>query len=101
MNNKFKKITLIFLVMVMTVNLTGVFVYANPDWGKNTFDFGKDLAWWAALTAIVVFAVKFIAKRAWVQLAGFLALGGIILVIIDDPTRLKNIALTVWNFIFK
>lgn len=93
---------MICLIAFMTINTTDLFVYAtNPGWGKNTYDFVKDIAWWLALAAVVIFAVKFIAKRAWVQLGGFLFLGGIVLVIIDDPTRIQKVALTVWNFIFR
>lgn len=101
MNKRFRVTAMILLIAFMTINSMG-FVYAsNPGWGKNTYDFVKDLAWWLALAAVVIFAVKFIAKRAWVQLGGFLFLGGIVLVIIDDPTRIQKVALTVWNFIFR
>ncbi|KAB3535643.1 hypothetical protein F8154_05795 [Alkaliphilus pronyensis] len=98
--NKLIRTSVVLMTALMIINMGGIFVYADPGWGKNAFDFVKEIAWWAALTAIVVFVVKFIAKRAWVQLGGFLLLSGIVLVIIDGPERLKNIALTVWTFIF-
>jgi len=102
MNKNFRLTVMIFLMVFMTINMSGLFVHAtNPGWGKNTYDFVKDIAWWLALAAVVIFAVKFIAKRAWVQLGGFLFLGGVVLVIIDDPTRIQKVALTVWNFIFR
>ncbi len=102
MKNRFKRTTLILLAALLVLNIVGIFAYAtNPGWGRNAFSFGKDLAWWGALTVIAVFVVKYMAKRAWAQVGGLAVLGAVVLVIIDDPERLKNIGLTVWNFVFR
>ncbi len=102
LNDKKKIMRLLSMVCLMIFvfsSISGIQVHAN-NWGKNTYNFVKDLAWYAALGAIVVFAVRYIAKRAWVQAGGFLFLGAIVLVIVDDPAKLKNIGTTLWNIVF-
>lgn len=71
------------------------------NWGQNAYTFIQDIVWWLALAITSVFAAKFITKKQFVQLVGFLVLAAVVLVIIDDPSRLKTIGLGLWNAIFK
>ena len=71
------------------------------NWGQNAYNFVKDIVWWLALAVTGVFVVKFITKRQFLQLLGFAILAAIVLVIVDDPSRLKSIGVTIWTAIFK
>lgn len=71
------------------------------SWGQNAYKFIHDIIWWLGLAVTAVFVVKFISKRQFLQLLGFVILAAIVLVIIDDPARLKAIGVTMWTAIFK
>lgn len=71
------------------------------NWGQNTYNLVQGTVWWIALAATTVFAVKFISKRQFIQLGGFLILAAIVLVIIDDPSKLQMLGSNIWQAIFK
>lgn len=70
-------------------------------WGKNASEFILETVWWISLAVTGFFAVKFISKRQFLQLGGFVILAAIVLVIIDDPSRLKDVGVILWNTVFK
>lgn len=99
---KVTRITTVLLLTILLVNVFSVVAYAGaPGWGKNAFDFIQETVSWIVLATIVVFAVRFIVRRAWVQFGGFLLIGAFVLYIVDTPQSLKSLGSIVWNFIFK
>jgi len=74
-------------------------VFAEGNYGQNVFEWGKNQLWYIALLAIIIFAIKFFAKKMWVQLGGLVVLGSIVLVIVDGPEKLKSLGLTLWNIV--
>ena len=91
--------TAVFTAVPIVFSFTAVF--AAGDWGQNASEWIKAQVWWIALALIAIVSVKFIAKKMWVQLGGFLVLSAIILVIVDGPERLKTVGETIWNIVFK
>ncbi|MDK2919619.1 MAG: hypothetical protein PWQ37_2352 [Candidatus Petromonas sp.] len=97
MNNKIiKTVLIVSLILAMTT----VTAFAENTWAKNTYDWVKDGVWWFALAVIAWIAVKLLLKKMFAQFAGFAVLGAIVLVVIDDPVKLKTLGTTLWNIIF-
>lgn len=98
MKNKYIRFVLVLsLVFLMTT----VTAFADNPWAKNAYDWLKDGIWWISLIVIGWVAVKFLVKKMFAQFAGFAVLGAIVLVIIDDPAKLKTVGTTLWNIVFK
>jgi uncharacterized membrane protein len=100
MTMKKRIVSLVAVFSAIIYSFVGVFSYAI-DWGQNIYNTVQGIVWWVALAVLVAFSTKFIAKRMWVQFAGFVFLAAIVLVIIDDPTRLKNIGVAIWDAVFR
>ncbi len=96
-----KTVSMVLLVSMYIGNTGGMFVYAaGPGWGQNAFSFIQETVQYIALAIVVVYAAKFIAKRAWVQFGGFVLLASIVLFLIGAPESLKSVGTTIWNLIF-
>lgn len=95
---KYGQMVLILIFGIMALS-QGVLADAG-DFGQNTYNWIKQQAFWIALLAVVVIAIPFIAKKMWMQLAGFLVLASLVLVIVDDPNRLKGLGTTIWTKVF-
>lgn len=90
------------LVLTFVFTLAATTAYAAPNsWAKNASDWIMSGVQYVALAIVAAFAVKFIAKRQFIQFAGFLILAAFILVVIYDPQKLKTIGETLYNIIFK
>lgn len=88
------------MVLVLMIILANTVVFAAGDWGKNTKDWVLEQVWYIALAIVGVVSVKFIAKKMWVQLGGFLVLSAIVLVVISGPEKLKDIGEIIWLKVF-
>lgn len=99
--SKAKQMMRVMFLSCFMITMSGMVAYANsPAWGKNLFDFLQETARWLVLCVMVVFIIKYVVKRMWVQFGGFLLLTGIVMFLIDAPQSLKNIGSTLWNLIF-
>ena len=95
-----KKFSLILLMTIMLV--TSMVVYADGnDWAQNVNEWVLQGVQYIVLAVIAVFAVKFIAKRQFVQFGGFALLAMFVLVVVYYPEKLKDLGLALWNIIFK
>ena len=95
-----KKFSFILLVTIMLV--TSMVVYADGnDWAQNINEWVLQGVQLIVLAVIAVFAVKFVAKRQFVQFGGFVVLAMFVLVVVYYPEKLKDLGLALWNIIFK
>ena len=93
-----KRFILILLVAIMLA--TTIVVYADNDWAENAKNWVLQGVQYIVLAVIAIFAVKFIAKRQFVQFGGFVVLAMFVLVVVYYPEKLKDLGLTLWNIIF-
>jgi cell division protein FtsW (lipid II flippase) len=98
-SKKIKIQTAVILALIVLFSMSAVF--ADGNWGQNTYTFVQQQVWYIALLIVAIISVKFIAKKMWVQLGGFLLLSAIVLVIISGPDKLKIIGETIWNAVFR
>ncbi|MGE5629651.1 MAG: hypothetical protein ACM3TR_00990 [Caulobacteraceae bacterium] len=94
-----KKFSLILLAAIMLVTTMTVYADGN-DWAENVKDWVLQGVQYIVLAVIAVFAVKFIAKRQFVQFGGFVVLAMFVLVVVYYPEKLKDLGVTLWNIIF-
>jgi hypothetical protein len=70
------------------------------DVGQNLGNWLSQQAFWVAIGIISVVAIGFIIKRAWIPCLIFVVLGGIILFIISNPSRLQAIGESLFGIVF-
>lgn len=103
--DKMPKLETILTVMMMSFMLVTTFFvpasYAAGDYGQNTYEWAKTQIFYLALVVIAFFCVKYAAKKAWAAFGGFAVLGALVLVIVDDPQKLKAVGTTIWQIVFK
>lgn len=90
------------LVVAMTVMVSTSLVFADPsNAGQNFSSWGLEQIWYVALLIMAVVILKFVIKKAWVPLAVFVVIGGIVLVLIKTPDKILSIGTSIFNIIFK
>lgn len=98
---KLTRVLSLVLVLIIGVMMFGSQAYAaGENFGQNTYDWVKAQVFWIALLVVVVIAVPFIAKKMWMQLVGFLVLASLVLVVINDPNKVKALGETIWIKVF-
>ncbi len=85
------------LMLILILSLISTAAFADNEWAKNLGDWVKDGVWWLALAGTAVYALKLLSKRQFVQFGGFIVLAALVLVIIDDPAKLKTVGLYLYN----
>lgn len=95
---KYGQMALVIMFAIMA--MSNVVLADAGSFGSNLYGWLKEQIFWIALLVIAAIAVPFIMKKMWMQLAGFLVLAALVLVIVDDPSRLKTIGITIWTKVF-
>jgi cell division protein FtsW (lipid II flippase) len=98
---KCTKVLNVVFVVLIGIMMFGNVVYADAgDFGSNSYNWLKGQVFYLALLVIAAIAVPFILKKMWMQLVGFLVLAALVLVVVDDPSKLKSIGTTIWGKVF-
>ncbi len=71
----------------------------NLQTGKNFGEWALDQIWYIALAVCAFMIVRFLIKKAWVQMALFIVLGALCLFLISSPESLKGIGEKLFNMI--
>lgn len=98
LNNQ--KLTSILLMSSMFIMSSGFCVFADGDYGKNASSWLTEQGFWIAAILVMVGVVKCLAKKAWSALVGVIVLGGVVLVLAKDPTKLEAVGSVIWTKIF-
>ena len=67
--------------------------------GKNFGEWALDQIWYLALAVCAFMIVRFLIKKAWVQMVIFIVLGALCLFLISSPESLKGIGEKLFNMI--
>ncbi|MCI9640146.1 MAG: hypothetical protein HFE72_08525 [Emergencia sp.] len=67
--------------------------------GKNFGEWALDQIWYIALAVCAFMIVRFLIKKAWVQMVLFIVLGALCLFLIASPESLKGIGEKLFNMI--
>lgn len=102
LNEKRANLSLKIGVMAMLMILYTVPVFAGVEnIGSNIGNWGVEQIGAFALCIVAFIAVRFLAKKAWVPCGVFLAIGAVLLYIINNPDKLEIIGETLFGIAVK
>lgn len=92
-------IAMIAVLLLLCMTMPAFAADGDLQTGKNFGEWGLEQIWYIALAICAFMIVKFLVKKAWVQMALFLVLGALCLYLISSPESLKGIGEKLFNMI--
>lgn len=92
-------ILLIAGVLLMCMTSSAFAAAGELQTGKNFGEWAVEQVWYIGLAVCAVMIIRFLAKKAWVQMAIFIVLGALCLYLISSPESLKGIGEKLFRMI--
>lgn len=92
-------IAMIAVLLLLCMTMPAFAADGGLQTGKNFGEWALDQIWYVALAVCAFMIVRFLIKKAWVQMAIFIVLGALCLFLISSPESLKAVGEKLFKMI--